>query len=1088
MEFDLSKENIQPLRGGRNASRLGVALQAQGNEEFQRELISQKEKFENLIRNYQGNDPLENWYQYICWIEQSYPKHGHEGNLVQVLEDCLTKFENEKCYMNDFRLCKLWIKYNDLQPNPVELYQMMHSKGLCKGCADLYRAWAYYYEAAGDYRSADSIFQLGRSEYAQPQQELIMAHQNMIFAAGQQVISGVNEQRLLEQRHALTTLCPYAPGKVGSERSISSAGPGIVPSTSSSSRSNIGLSVYEDRENSVREVAAPPSSILSVAKRQIAPKENAIKAGMWTAPHLKGVAAHTSRIPKFQVHVDSDEKRGLILPAEFYPTTHEDFSCWKPVLCYAEPDDPHRFPMYPKAKVYCNLETEFSIEEIRAARYLPRSNVSYVETAQAIQSILGDGVNTSKHRMHDLTQEEHLYDQGDGDGLHHMFMSGMQGDVVQQPILQNHNIYQQFGCLPEIHQEVVSEQSLRHMEDNRTRRPEDKTRIFGQNMEEPLITFHTSAQNKIDPNNIDFGNEINDLWGSAINDTLSVSVHPPQHKNVSKFSIYEESKYQDHLQPKGSAMKSAPFKVLSDEDLAETGSRGGHDIAAAAQPGDEAKRIVIFEDESSSSMTEMAAPPVSRFSDLNATCNTQAFNFNLNAMKVSTPQAKQVHISPTSSLDAPRKQLFSAEIETGPVKLGNRCSTIVEETSSKSYGSSSGGSIKSNTFNNSKRENMAIRADESSSYHFNLAQNLRANAALRTSVLEVMDCESGQNSPVTETPIAPLETAPSDPFKPALLKQLLNRVGFPGRYDGSYIQINSVPRITVRKEVTVIGEDKYLVNTRLGEGTYGQVYKALDLCTNRAVALKLQKPPNCWEYYICKELQVRLAKHPLKECFMDIQLGYFSDQISVFVSEFCPSGSLLDVVNSFKRKTGYTIKQSVCMYFCIEMLKIVSAMHKAKIIHADIKPDNFLVYITSESTLQLQLIDFGCSIDMTLFPPGTSFQRRITTKDFICCEMQDGRPWSYHTDLFCVAATVHVLLFDKYMQLQKNGAHWSITQRFSRYMRQDLWNEFFSRLLNQQDGPANPDKLVEIMNDGINKGRDELNMEMRKLVNILSNR
>lgn len=43
MDFDLSKENIQPLRGGRNISQLEVALQAQSNEEYQRELMQQKE-------------------------------------------------------------------------------------------------------------------------------------------------------------------------------------------------------------------------------------------------------------------------------------------------------------------------------------------------------------------------------------------------------------------------------------------------------------------------------------------------------------------------------------------------------------------------------------------------------------------------------------------------------------------------------------------------------------------------------------------------------------------------------------------------------------------------------------------------------------------------------------------------------------------------------------------------------------------------------------------------------------------------------------------------------------------------------------
>lgn len=43
MDFDLSKENIQPLRGGRNVTHLEVALQAQSDSELQKELLQQKE-------------------------------------------------------------------------------------------------------------------------------------------------------------------------------------------------------------------------------------------------------------------------------------------------------------------------------------------------------------------------------------------------------------------------------------------------------------------------------------------------------------------------------------------------------------------------------------------------------------------------------------------------------------------------------------------------------------------------------------------------------------------------------------------------------------------------------------------------------------------------------------------------------------------------------------------------------------------------------------------------------------------------------------------------------------------------------------
>lgn len=71
--------------------------------------------------------------------------------------------------------------------NSLELYQMMHAKGLCTGCADLYRAWAFYYEVTGDFQNANQIFELGKKELAQPMDELEAAHKNMIYAAGQQV-------------------------------------------------------------------------------------------------------------------------------------------------------------------------------------------------------------------------------------------------------------------------------------------------------------------------------------------------------------------------------------------------------------------------------------------------------------------------------------------------------------------------------------------------------------------------------------------------------------------------------------------------------------------------------------------------------------------------------------------------------------------------------------------------------------------------------------------------------------------------------------------------------------------------------------
>jgi len=48
----------------------------------------------------------------------------------------------------------------------------------------------------------------------------------------------------------------------------------------------------------------------------------------------------------------------------------------------------------------------------------------------------------------------------------------------------------------------------------------------------------------------------------------------------------------------------------------------------------------------------------------------------------------------------------------------------------------------------------------------------------------------------------------------------------------------------------------------------------------------------------------------------------------------------------------------------------------------------------------VQLIDFGRSIDMTLFPPDTTFTHTVKTADFICHEMREKLPWTYQVNIF----------------------------------------------------------------------------------------
>lgn len=67
--------------------------------------------YEDAIKNYEGDDPLENWYEYILWVEQSYPKSGHESHIGRLLQQCLSIFEKDVKYHQDRRYIRLWINY-----------------------------------------------------------------------------------------------------------------------------------------------------------------------------------------------------------------------------------------------------------------------------------------------------------------------------------------------------------------------------------------------------------------------------------------------------------------------------------------------------------------------------------------------------------------------------------------------------------------------------------------------------------------------------------------------------------------------------------------------------------------------------------------------------------------------------------------------------------------------------------------------------------------------------------------------------------------------------------------------------------------
>lgn len=328
-----------------------------------------------------------------------------------------------------------------------------------------------------------------------------------------------------------------------------------------------------------------------------------------------------------------------------------------------------------------------------------------------------------------------------------------------------------------------------------------------------------------------------------------------------------------------------------------------------------------------------------------------------------------------------------------------------------------------------------------------------------------------QRSRTPDAPMSPMDTSRavcvqllSDPWDEELIVSLLSSLEPPlSSHHNLTVWSCGLPNITPKMTVQIAGES-LRVDFVLGQGAFATVYQATNLMSSQKLFLKVQKPANPWEFYMDSQLNARLQPS-VRHLFNTIYSAHLFTNGSVLIGELHNCGTLLSAINLYKSRSEKVMPQPLVLYFTVCILHMVEQLHQARIIHADIKPDNFLLgerFLENDCFEQdhlehgLALIDLGQSIDMTLFPEGTAFTAKCMTSGFQCVEMLSGRPWTYQTDYFGIAGTVYCMMFGTYMQVKPEGGVWRTNGVFRRNVHADLWQDFFHTLLNVTDCSSLP--------------------------------
>ncbi|XP_073820863.1 bub1 kinase [Musca autumnalis] len=1215
--------------------------------------LKDKQAWENAIALYQGPDPLDHWWNYICWYEN----HGHgdpDNKFRETLERCLTLYEHSDYYKQDLRMVRLWLKYIDMQNNPLHFYQVLHQRGVGKQAACFYIGWATYYESINSFKEAEAVYNLAFQEKAQPYADLHNAHSKLMYtksvhAQQQQQLHQQQQQQQHHPAYVHQTAPTNAAVAVGVQQHIQQpthqhtvqqyrqqvsyhhtttapnqivAGQAQVAHQPHSSGHHPTHQVYHQQpvqnhypatvqqqqqvhvqahhhqpqqqqvhvQHHLQQTAhAMATATVHQAQHQTVSATQVshqvynvhqtvthqATQGPRTVPVEQQLPAATTNMTRQQyeraleastkhqtttattagaqstVNNSSIQVSGLKTNRKFPAYCRNNHETWQPALFLEEPDDPQKICYYAKSTVYPQGQAvEYSPEEIRARRYKQKMD----ELKQKQQQVAAESQQKNQIQQlqtHSQSQQNQVQVQEIGtlkrEPVHHhqpqpqqQEQPATQNYYVQQQVHHNNIYYQQQQqtqhqqqvnqIYHKPHHQVVTNYQVGYQQQQqqpqqyiktsqKTEEEDDEGEDAGADTEDQdddnpdteeeeqqqqqqhqhqqyqqRQQFYHQAQQQQHHYQHDAVNTQDDLEDQIEASTIRFSMHTPsqgsQNKTL-KIKFKKERPSSGTEAPNGNNNSYSAYTIeriyhqpeidspTMPENALKRNNGNNHSfhpylLGQTSTPKTSVKRQKSSKIKKVSNKFHVLACHNSNSSSAeNGHVNALNANNNNNSLsKIPSDNNNKSHLNATFNDNANYSFSSAAALDNSNCSLSNAVGRLNFRDAS---------ALNNTTLNQSNAVDISTYQENS---YFSTQHDAEAKERRLTKALETIERHMAKEA--------------IDPFSSELCKAFLTKLDFPGTeseaHDNYKIIHTPLPKIANTRQLTLSESIQFNIDKEIGRGSYGSVYKATDAVTGAVVALKFQKPANTWEIYICDQVLKRVKSPNILPGLMDISTAIIAPNASIIATEFSPYGSLLDINNKIRQATTKVMHESLVMHFSAQICNIISHLHQNKIIHADIKPDNFLLMRVPSTDLHfpsLRLIDFGCAIDMTLFPDGdkTKFRKVIQTDGFTCIEMQEGRSWSYETDLFCIAGTVHVMLFGEYMQLQKRGDTWDIKQKLPRYLKKHVWTQFFGDILNIKTNKL-PDlsEMRNIFEEEAARMDSELQKQMRTLSNILHRR
>ncbi|KAH0785022.1 AGC family protein kinase [Histomonas meleagridis] len=204
------------------------------------------------------------------------------------------------------------------------------------------------------------------------------------------------------------------------------------------------------------------------------------------------------------------------------------------------------------------------------------------------------------------------------------------------------------------------------------------------------------------------------------------------------------------------------------------------------------------------------------------------------------------------------------------------------------------------------------------------------------------------------------------------------------------------------KQMSFLLED-FIVESPIGQGAYGQIYKAMEVGTGKIYALKAMNRRCLMK--MKKQNQPIIEKNALIKCastFVVRLYGTFKDDSNLyFVLELAEHGDLAEAVNDIG-----SLNTNVVRLLAAQIFEAICVCHKANVIHRDLKPENILL----DENNHVLLSDFGTALMDDSGNQELIRSSIVGTPAFVAPELLNDGEICYSSDLWSFGCVIFNLL------------------------------------------------------------------------------